>query len=193
MAYSWTPGFCQGTSYPGCSDPQSFWNTHFTLHGLWPQYTTTGYPSYCSTEEFDDSIPNTIGWSTMTQYWPDVKYDESSSDYDSFWSYEWDKHGTCAGLEQLDYFNDAISLIEQFGTPSILTSAAGTNISATSLRNAFGGSTYVALQCSGTTLTGAYTCWTQQSNVPKTQTVCPTSVQSEDTCHSSDTIIVPVL
>jgi ribonuclease I len=45
LAYSWTPGFCNTQSNdPGCSNPESYWKNHFTLHGLWPQYTTDGYP-----------------------------------------------------------------------------------------------------------------------------------------------------
>lgn len=191
FAYSWQPGFCKGTTYPGCSTPEAFWSTHFTVHGLWPQYTTSGYPSYCSTEAFNSTIPVEIGWDTMTQYWPDVKYTETNDQYDSFWEHEWDKHGTCSGLTQENYFQDAINLIESFGTPSVLSAAAGSTISATTLRNAFGGSTFVSLQCTSMVLTGAYTCWLQSDGVPTTQVACPTEVQGEDTCKSSDTITVP--
>ena len=60
LAYTWTPGFCINQTYPGCSDPESYWLNHFTLHGLWPQYTTTGYPSYCTTEAYNASIPDII-------------------------------------------------------------------------------------------------------------------------------------
>ena len=78
FAYSWTPGFCYTTnpSYPGCVDPNPYWTENFTIHGLWPQYTTTGYPSYCSTETFDTDVPLDIGWDTMITYYPYVKYEE---------------------------------------------------------------------------------------------------------------------
>ena len=186
FAYSWTPGFCYTTnpSYPGCVDPNPYWTANFTIHGLWPQYDTTGYPSYCSTESFDPDVPIEIGWDTMITYYPDVKYAESDPDYDSFWEHEWDKHGTCSQLSQYDYFQQAILLAETFVTPEILYKYINTtdSLSTSDLRNALGGSTYAALQCSNTNiLTGVYTCW---SHSPVLQIECPQSVQSEDTCSS---------
>jgi ribonuclease I len=93
LAYSWEAEFCYGQSYPGCANPQSYWKTDFTLHGLWPQYATGGYPQYCTTEPFDPAIPNEIGYSTMTEYWPNVQQAEGTSEYDDFWDHEWTKHG----------------------------------------------------------------------------------------------------
>lgn len=186
LAYSWTPGFCFTTNpnYPGCIEPKPYWNENFTIHGLWPQYDTTGYPSYCSAESFDTNIPKEIGWNTMTTYYPDVKYVETSPDYDSFWEHEWDKHGTCSGLSQYDYFQQVILLGETFTTPEILHNYINTtnSLSSESLRDSFGGETFAILQCSKTNiLTGVYTCWSQS---PVAQIECPKSVQSEDTCTS---------
>jgi ribonuclease T2 len=149
LAYSWEAEFCYGTSYPGCSDPEDYWQTHFTLHGLWPQYVTSGYPQSCTTEAFDPKTADSIGMDTMIEYWPNVQEAEGSSSYDDFWSHEWSKHGTCSGLQQVDYFNTTINLIKSYGTPSIVSSNVGKSVSASSLRTAFGGPTYVALQCNG--------------------------------------------
>jgi len=192
FAYSWTPGFCYTTnpSYPGCVDPKPYWTENFTVHGLWPQYDTTGYPSYCSTESFDPDVPMEIGWDTMITYYPDVKYQETSPDYDSFWEHEWDKHGTCSGLSQYDYFQQAILLAETFVTPEVLHKYINTtnSLSASTLRDSFGGSAYTALQCSNTNiLTGVYTCW---SHSPVLQIECPESVQSEDTCSADNLTII---
>lgn len=94
--------------------------------------------------------------------------------------------GTCSGLSQYDYFQSTLTLYKSYGTPSILTAAVGSTLSASDLRTAMGGSTMVALQCnSGLYLSGAYSCWNQVNGVPTTQTVCPSDVQSEDTCTSS--------
>lgn len=189
-AYSWTPGFCYNQQYPGCLEPESYWTTNLTIHGLWPQYNTTGYPSFCSDEPFDPSIPELIGMNTMIQYWPDVQYDESSPSYDSFWEHEWTKHGTCSGLSQYDYFNNAIILTFSIPTPDILYYSIGQNISGALLRDSFGGMDLVSLQCSNQHLTGIYTCWNQENGSPISQIKCPDSVINEDTCYKNDQIIV---
>ena len=192
LAYSWTPGFCftNNPNYPGCLAPKPYWQENFTLHGLWAQYDTTGYPSYCSTESFDSNIPIEIGWDTMTTYYPDVKYSETDPDYDSFWEHEWDKHGTCSELSQYDYFQQAIELVETYETPSVIHQYINTtnSLKTDTLRSSVGGSTYSALQCSSSNiLTGVYTCW---SHSPVLQIECPTSVQKEDTCSSQYLTVV---
>ena len=86
FAYTFQPEFCYGqTSYPGCEDPHDYWYTHFTVHGLWPQYKAGGYEHDCTSEPFDDSVVDEIGFETMTTYWPDVKYAENDPDYTEFW------------------------------------------------------------------------------------------------------------
>jgi len=162
----------------------------YTIHGLWPQYINTGYPSSCTTELFDTTIPEQIGESTMIQYWPDVQYTTDDPQYDSFWIHEWSKHGTCSGLTQLQYFNEAIQLTQRIPTPSILSESVGNNISASILRDSMGGNNYVSLQCNNQVLTGAYTCWNQTDGIPTTQIVCPLSVVKEDTCILSNDIQV---
>lgn len=189
-AYSWTPGFCHDQKYPGCSNPLPYWTTNFTIHGLWPQYATSGYPASCTTEAFDMSIPQQIGMNKMTQYWPDVQYDVSNPSYDSFWQHEWSKHGTCSGLSQLDYFNQALDLTNRIPTPTALYKYIGHNMSASALRLGFGGTNYVALLCNNQILNGVYTCWQQANNIPSVQIACPASVVKEDTCASSDDIII---
>lgn len=192
-AYSWTPGFCHNQKYPGCSNPLSYWTTNFTIHGLWPQYATSGYPASCTTEAFDASVPQQIGMNKMIQYWPDVQYDVDSTHYDSFWQHEWSKHGTCSGLSQIEYFNQALDLTNRIPTPAVLYESIGYSISANALRIGLGGADYVALQCNNQILNGAYTCWQQINNIPSVQIVCPASVVKEDTCISSDNVIVPSL
>lgn len=186
LAQSWQPDFCYGQpTYAGCATPNADWNKYFTLHGLWPQYSAGSYPADCTTEAFDTSIPQTIGLSTMLDHWPNVKEAVGSEDYDSFWDHEWSKHGTCTGLSQHDYFTHALDLLKKFGTPALMTKSAGGTVDAASLRNAFGGATMVALQCSSDSyINGAYTCWTQENGVPTKQIVCPDDVQKEDTCTS---------
>jgi ribonuclease T2 len=198
FAYTWTPEFCHGNEdYPGCAKPRSYWTNHFTMHGLWPQYSAGGYPSFCTTEAYDDKTAYSVGWETMTQYWPEVQYSPTDPEYTSFWEHEWTKHGTCTGLSQLSYFQTTIDLIEKVGTPQSVVDAASAatpdspaSVDAHSLRTAMGGAAYVALQCeSGQYLSGAFTCWAQSEGVPTTQLPCPHEVVSEDTCTSSSLLV----
>jgi ribonuclease T2 len=188
LAYTWTPEFCYGQTYPGCERPRPYWGIHFTLHGLWPQYSAGGYPASCTTEPYDKSSATAVGWKDMTEYWPEVEYQVTDPEYTSFWEHEWSKHGTCSGLTQVDYFQTTINMIKSFGTPQSLVDAAtaATTIDAATLRNDMGGASYVSLQClSGKYLNGAYTCWKEENGIPTTQTTCPSDVLSEDTCTSS--------
>jgi ribonuclease T2 len=188
LAYTWTAGFCYGETYPGCLDPQKYWKYNFTIHGLWPQYIDNGYPSYCTNEQFDPTIPENIGMDIMTQYWENVKSEITDDDYDSFWEHEWDKHGTCSGLTQYQYFNNTINLIQYFGTPTIVTENVGNNISIENIRDSFGGQSYVSLQCTDMMLMGAYTCWDTYNYI---QIKCPDEVIKEDSCiYSNDALIV---
>jgi hypothetical protein len=66
-----TGGVGYGTIYPGCTDPATYMQTHLTIHGLWPQYSSGGYPATCTTEVFNALVPYEIGWDTMVTYWPD--------------------------------------------------------------------------------------------------------------------------
>lgn len=68
------------------------YNTNYTIHGLWPQYNSKSYPSYCdgySNNTFE--LSNISGLvPTMNIIW--VSTEEKNED---FWSHEWNKHGTC--------------------------------------------------------------------------------------------------
>lgn len=186
FAYSWTPEFCYGKSYTGCSSPEDYWNTHFTIHGLWPQYSDkNGYPSYCTSEPFNATLIETnIGMDTLEKYWPNVQGNPTDTNYSSFWEHEWSKHGTCTGLTQLAYFENAIELAEKYGTPNYIDESIGASISADILRTQMGGETQVSLQCvNGEYLSGAYTCWIQENGIPQYMTPCPLSVIEEDTCY----------
>jgi len=199
-AYSWTPGFCYNQNYPGCLAPQDYWKNNFTIHGLWPQYTSgDGYPSYCDSEAFDLDVIDEIGWTEMTEKWPNVQSNPNDTDYDSFWEHEWDKHGTCIQLSQFDYFDAALNLSEIIATPSVMQEAIGQNMSADELRTALdnGITDSAVLQCDKTqdgayVLTGAYTCWDQLEGFPTNQVACPDEVVKEDTCFS-DTVLIPAL
>jgi ribonuclease T2 len=121
----------------------------------------------------------------MTKYWPNVKASEGTPEYDDFWEHEWAKHGTCSGLSQKAYFNATLALIQKYGTPLVYQDAVGSTISASTLRNAFGGAPYASLQCTSTKyVNGVYWCFDRDpvTAQPGKQIACPSDVQKEDTC-----------
>ncbi len=194
FAYSWTPEFCYGNNYPGCVLTQpEYWETHFTIHGLWPQYIDGGYPSYCTNVSFDaTSIETAIGLETLEKYWPNVQEDTDNANYTSFWEHEWSKHGTCTGLSQIDYFNQTVALIQRFGTPLALTYSVGKTINSQELIKDLAGFNSTVLLCNDNYLSGAYTCWNQFNSIPTNITYCPEDVLRETTCVQ-DTIYVQAI
>lgn len=78
----------------------------WSIHGLWPQYNSKTYPSFCRNVDFsiDKLKPildrlNTIWYSTQ----------EPSPE---FWKHEWEKHGSCmfTDMDELQYFEKTIDL-----------------------------------------------------------------------------------
>ncbi|XP_044490977.1 extracellular ribonuclease LE-like [Mangifera indica] len=108
----WPGSYCdtsQSCCYPTSGKPAA----DFSIHGLWPNYNDGTYPSNCDPNNpFDKSkISDLTG--SMEKSWPSLAC--PSSDGFSFWSHEWDKHGTCSEsvLNQHDYFQAALDLKNQ--------------------------------------------------------------------------------
>jgi ribonuclease T2 len=92
LSLSWSPSFCEGREGGGRSQQMQCGGRPFYLvvHGLWPQYES-GYPEYCQ-----HPSPR-LGRNIMTSMLdlmpaPGLIYNE------------WDKHGTCSGLDERVYF-----------------------------------------------------------------------------------------
>ncbi|KAL7689833.1 putative ribonuclease T2 [Plasmopara halstedii] len=199
LAQSWQPTFCSGkeAQYPGCRNPETYWETHLTLHGLWPEESNHVPPSFCSREAFDAKlIEHTIGMKTLHEFWPDVKVSETSDEYAEFWKHEWTRHGTCSGLSQVDYFTQAINLERNdtlAPTPEFVQQHVGKEVNVNELRQAFGDA---ALKCQHShthsiMFSQVFTCWQKNAqNIPTHRCVCPPHIHAEDTCGST-TILIP--
>lgn len=191
FAQSWQPEFCYNkTDYVGCQQPLDSWNKYFTIHGLWPQYSTGGYPANCTPEPLNTTAIDEVGFNTMVTYWPNAQYATTDPNYYSFWDHEWTKHGTCTGLSQVDYFQGALDLLQSFGTPSLITNNAGGSVDAATLRAAYGGPTMASLQCTaGSFINGVYSCWSTANGKVSGRISCPDDVQKEDTCTATTVLI----
>jgi ribonuclease T2 len=104
MSLSWSPGFCatpagrEDTMQCGGQRPYGF-----VLHGLWPQYEQKGWPEDCATGSVDDatveSMLNIMPSPTLVRH-------------------EWQKHGTCSGLDAKDYFEEAAEAFQSVKIPA---------------------------------------------------------------------------
>jgi hypothetical protein len=75
--------------------------TEWTLHGLWPNTDD------CKPSSFDEHAISSIE-SQLEAKWSSC-YGKGAGDED-FWQHEWQKHGTCSGMDELTYFNTALAL-----------------------------------------------------------------------------------
>lgn len=178
--YSMTfqPEFCREQSrghFPGCRDFEERWEGQLTIHGLWPNRFDGSWPSNCSREKLDISSLSSIA-SDMSDKWPDVKGGHS------FWEHEWDKHGTCSGLAQLDYFRAALGLLVD--TPPVVRESIGSTVVRDDLLGSYGGEGMTALVCKG----GGYlsevrVCFARgEGGAVGDRIVCPGAILGEDSC-----------
>ncbi len=105
LSMFWLPSLClndglhNGEVSQACYYPRSYWTSHLTAHGLWPEYETGDWPSFCTSEKFDVAkVTDAVGLERMKDMWPSV---EAQHDDTSLWKHEWDKHGTCTSLTQV--------------------------------------------------------------------------------------------
>lgn len=89
LSLSWSPTYCLTHPHdsPQCTIQKGF---GFVLHGLWPQYAKGGYPQNCPTA--DRLTAEAIAFGNTIFPSPTLI------------DHEWGKHGTCSGLNALDYF-----------------------------------------------------------------------------------------
>jgi ribonuclease T2 len=114
LVLSWSPTHCSSDAGRGRDDDlqcRSGRPFGFVLHGLWPQYER-GWPERCSTEE-----PRSVSDSNMAAA---LKLSPSRQ----LVQHEWEKHGTCAGLTQEDYFAAAALAVESVAVPKAYRSPA---------------------------------------------------------------------
>ncbi len=104
LSMFWLPSLCftdglhGGEVSEACSYPRLYWTTHLTAHGLWPEYETGDWPSFCNNEKFDVAkVTEAVGLERMEDMWPSVS---TNGDAD-LWEHEWEKHGTCTNLSQV--------------------------------------------------------------------------------------------
>ena len=113
LSLSWTPSWCaEAGDARGAAQCEAGRGYGFTLHGLWPQYETGGWPADCGS----DSAPPTRA---ATAAMVDIMGDAGLA------AYEWRKHGTCTGLSPQDYFKASRQAYDSIVRPASLRQRAG--------------------------------------------------------------------
>ncbi|MBP2311172.1 ribonuclease T2 family protein [Azospirillum soli] len=125
LSLSWSPTYCAKEESQGnpdqCGVDRKF---GFVVHGLWPQYSAGGYPANCTR---DRSVPKAVVDQTMP-IMPSV----------GLIVHQWQKHGTCTGLNATDYFARIRTAYEKVKIPAEFHStASGLSVPATQVERLF--------------------------------------------------------
>lgn len=115
LALSWSPEFCASPAgQKSGKNEQCAAKLGFVVHGLWPENNDGSYPQDCGAVE---NVPATVAEIAQTG---SLAMPRGDSD---FVNHEWNKHGTCSGLDMAQYFTaikdaaDKIKIPEPLRTP----------------------------------------------------------------------------
>ena len=170
LSLSWSPTFC--LTHPG-NEQCSGKGYGFVLHGLWPQYARGGWPASCAPQ------------SRLT----DEEMDKGAALFPTraLLKHEWAKHGTCSGLEPLEYLDKtdaALGVVaipqqlQPFNTPPSLPASEIEALFRES--NPSMGNHGLAVICKGKVLSEVRVCLTKDLAFAG----CPRSVKSQ--CRGGD-------
>ncbi|BBN01580.1 ribonuclease T2 [Marchantia polymorpha subsp. ruderalis] len=116
----WPGSYCdlqKACCYPLTGKPAA----NFSIHGLWPEFLDGTWPQDCDTsqtfdlEQVRDLVPE------LNKYWGTLTC--PSSDSTKFWKHEWEKHGTCTGLTQHEFFSKTLALMKSINLGAALEKA----------------------------------------------------------------------
>jgi ribonuclease T2 len=105
LSLSWSPSFCEAAGERGTPPQQQCAGRpySFVVHGLWPQYEK-GFPEFC--QQPSPRLNRNIV-SSMLDLMPAPR----------LIFHEWDKHGTCSGLDPTAYFENVRKVRAQVKIP----------------------------------------------------------------------------
>lgn len=118
LSLSWSPAYC--LTHPDDRAQCGSKGFGFVLHGLWPQFDSGGYPQNCATNSTLTTEATALGQSL----YPSPK----------LVGHEWDRHGTCSGMDAVNYFRTAdraaaaVKIPAMFEAPASMLQMSGTQI-----------------------------------------------------------------
>src|ERR1700679_1598916 len=172
LTLSWAPEFCHshGDS-PECQGG----HYGFVVHGLWPQFTTNGYPENCS------NAPGLTDPSSMIDIMPDPK----------LIAHEWTTHGTSSGLDADSYFKLIRQAFASVHVPAKFSAPAQNfSVSPSEVKDSFLQSNSqlsrenMTVSCGNNYLTAVSVCMTKS--------LAPTACESLRDCRATTIRVPPV-
>ncbi len=102
LSLSWSPSYCLTHQQDRAQCSKGY---GFVLHGLWPQNADGGYPENCAA----DAPLTAAALARGATLFPSPR----------LMQHEWQRHGSCTGLDALTYFNTADRAIAVVKIPAI--------------------------------------------------------------------------
>jgi len=149
LALSWHNSFCEiHRSRKECKrsllpfGKGKYSEKYFVLHGLWPQPRSK---VYCNVEKDFVAADKHGQWRDLPCLAMDEKIEDRLAKVmpgfaSDLHKHEWVKHGTCYGTDPQEYFEDAVSLIEQINDSKVgdfFTKNIGKNVTLKQVRHLF--------------------------------------------------------
>lgn len=117
LAVQWFPSVCKVERYKECRKPLSFWQTHFTLHGLWPKGR-----HYCNVSARAKMLDKKRAWQKiplrLSLELEELLFTYMPGALSGLHKHEWVKHGSCYGSPDI-YFLDSIALTSQLNDSDV--------------------------------------------------------------------------
>ena len=165
----WEQTFCsENPDKQGCGTPAVNHRTTLGLHGLWPQYSNSkNYPQYCQGGPGcpkGDNCP--LDWNGLSEDIRSFLTTAIPTDAESLAKHEWQKHGTCSGLTQQEYFQTIRTLFNRMPTHATITDNIGGSTSYSAIQDDY--EHQVLLQCSknDSYLLSVVSCWDATTKKP---------------------------
>lgn len=125
LALSWSPAFCASQAGSNadrqCNSGADY---RFITHGLWPQFEE-GWPSFCQSPH-GDQMPAGLA-QRLLPVMPSYGLIE----------HQWDKHGTCSGLNQDDYVDRILRASAGITIPQAFLQTPPRSMDANAVEQAF--------------------------------------------------------
>jgi ribonuclease I len=85
----------------------------FTVHGLWVDYESGGFPEYCKKLDFNVTVLDSIKLQLDQKWISCPRYHNTN---EALWKHEFQKHASCEehNISQFEYFNTTLNIYNKY-------------------------------------------------------------------------------